>query len=192
MSNEPSTLPPPDWDGPDWASLTTSQRMGFRRKIVFLRAFATTGIIKTGLDAAGVSRDLVTSHWRKDCEWFKRKFVEAEQEAADLIEAEYVRRAVQGVDEPVIYQGQPTLITDPETGEPRLFTVKKYSDSLMTNLMKARRPETFGDKSKVTVDGQVGPVLVVPGTQTMDEWIKATEAAQAKYAGNQGEDSNEQ
>lgn len=62
--------------------------------------------------------------------------------AVDVIEEEAHRRAIDGFDRPVIYQGE---ITD---------TYKDYSDSLLTMLMKGNKPEKY--KERTEHSGSVG------------------------------------
>lgn len=73
---------------------------------------------------------------------------DAMQEAADVLEYEARRRAVEGVEKPVIFQGQ---ITD---------TYIEYSDTLLTKLLTGRRREVFGDKREISGPGGA-PVQIV-------------------------------
>ena len=57
----------------------------------------------------------------------------AREEAADTLEAEARRRAIEGVEEPVFHKGQ------------RVGTVRKYSDLLLIFLLKGVRPQKFRD-----------------------------------------------
>lgn len=158
------------------------------KQIAFLRAFAMRGLITDGLKAASVGRGVVTMRWRKDA-WFEELYQAAALEASDRIVAEAHRRAVEGYDEPVIYQGMPTIITDKETGAETNLTVRKYSDSLMAILLKGADPAKYRENHKVEHgfgEGQVG-VLVVPAAVSPEEWAKAAKEQQAKYAGNSGE-----
>lgn len=188
MAKAKADAAPEDWDGPDWTTLDLVQRRGYRNKLAFLKAFARDGIILTGCESTGVSRTSIY-RWLETDDWFKKKFADAEEQAADVLEREAHRRAAIGVDEPVTFQGQPTFIPNPNDpmGAPIMFTVKKYSDPLMQMLLKGRRPGKYGDKSKVEVSGQMAPVLVVPGALSPDEWAKMAKDQQAKYAGNTGE-----
>ena len=160
--------------------------MSLERRRLFLRAFAHRGIVLEGCRAAGVSRDAVY-HWRETSEWFSTLYDIAVEEAADRIEAEAIRRAVDGYDEPVIYQGMPTTVVDPETGEQRQLTVRKYSDALMALVLKGARPEKYRENHKVEVEGGAGGVLIVPGAIDPKAWAEAARAQQAKFAGNEGE-----
>jgi hypothetical protein len=59
---------------------------------------------------------------------------EALEDAADRLEAEAFRRAVRGVDRPVVYRGE------------RVGTVHEFSDALLMFLLKAARPEKYRDR----------------------------------------------
>ena len=62
-------------------------------------------------------------------------FEEASEDAADSLEAEARRRAVEGVEEPVgWYKGQAGGV------------VRKYSDTLLIFLLKGRRPELYRER----------------------------------------------
>ena len=100
--------------------------------------------------AAGISRRAAYD-WRADDEAFAQEWADAEQEAADKLEREAWRRAVDGVDKPVTFQG---VITD---------RYKEYSDKMLEILLKAHRPEKFTDRSKVDLsntDGSLKPQVI--------------------------------
>jgi hypothetical protein len=162
-------------------SLPVHSRERLRKQRLFLRGFAASGVVLDGLLAAKIARD--TEHkWRRDDEVYAKQFRIAEQHAADIVEREAIRRAVHGYDEPVLFQGQPTIVTDPETGKEKPYTIKKYSDSLMALVLKGRRREVYGDKIEQTHEVKKGGVLIVPG-QVLDQdaWEKAAAEQQAQY-----------
>lgn len=171
----------------DKEGLDVKARSALTKKVIFLRAFAQRGIVLDGVEVARVSRNLVY-YWREEDEWFELLFQAAQEEAADRIEAEVYRRAIHGVDEPVIFQGLPTQVEDKETGEKKFLTVKKYSDKLAELLLKGNKQEKYRENVKSTVDlqGQAG-VLIVPAAIDQDAWSKAAAEQQAKFAGNTGE-----
>lgn len=68
----------------------------------------------------------------------------ARRMAADVLESEAVRRAYEGVEEPVFYQGE------------QCGAVRKYSDSLMQTLLKANAPDRFKDRWEGEVTGPGG------------------------------------
>jgi len=65
---------------------------------------------------------------------------EALEIGVDTLEEEAMRRAVDGVLEPVWFQGM-------EAGH-----VRKYSDALLQTLLKAKRPRQYNPGAKVEVD----------------------------------------
>lgn len=167
--------------------LTASERMSIQRRVNFLRAFALRGIVLDGCTAAGVSRTAVNT-WRETSEWFETLYCIAQDEAADRIEAEAFRRGVEGYDEPVIFQGLPSIVKDKETGEERILTVRKYSDTLMQMMLRGAKPDKYRENHRHEVEGGAGGVLIVPAAIDPDAWAKAARDQQAKYAGNEGTD----
>lgn len=122
-------------------SLALTPKLTKELKLVFCRAYAQRGIVREGTTAAGISRRTYAK-WRKEDEAFNEACMEAKQMSTDLIEAEMHRRAIDGFERPVIYQGE---ITD---------TYKDYSDSLLTMLAKGNKPEKF--KERTEHSGSVG------------------------------------
>lgn len=185
----PSELDVSDIDIDVLARMTIPQRQALIKKATFLRAFAVRGVMRDGCKAAGVNYNTVHNHWRKTDPWFERMLLEATMECKDNLEAEAYRRAVEGVDEPVVYQGMVTTVFDPVTGLDKVLTVKKYSDTLLTLLLKGSDPEKYRENTKVDVEhkGAVG-VLVVPGVaQDLGSWESVAREQQAKYAVNTGD-----
>lgn len=113
----------------------------------FLEAFAESANVRSSCQMVGIDRSTFYQ-WLEHDESFTLAFRQAELEANDTIRAELFRRAVQGVEEPVVSMG--SLVY--HQGKP--LTVKKYSDSLLALLAKARMPE-FRDKSSVDVNASI-------------------------------------
>ena len=115
----------------------------------FLAALAETGNVRRACEAAGVARSRAYE-LRDSDEAFALDWLRAQEEAADLLEEEARRRAVEGVDEPVfgsMGQGQ---------GSGQVGTVRKYSDTLLIFLMKGANPEKYRDRSEVKHSGEIG------------------------------------
>ena len=149
---------------------------------IFLTHLRTNGLEATAAEAAGVSLRTVKAYMRTDDD-FADAVEDAMERAFDRDEAEARRRAVEGVEEPVIYQGNVTylyedvtdedgnLVTDPDTGivlrrpvldengNHKILTVKKYSDTLLAQRLKGRRRRVYGDKTEVSGPNG-GPVEV--------------------------------
>ena len=81
---------------------------------------------------------------RASDEVFAVAWSEAIDTGTDVLEDEAFRRAYDGVVEPIVSGGRQVM--DPD-GKP--MAVRRYSDSLMVTLLKARRPEKFKDRSVV-------------------------------------------
>jgi hypothetical protein len=107
------------------------------KKRAFLAAVAETANIKKSAEIAKIDR---TSHyiWLHNDLAYRRAFEVAKLRGADSLEAEAVRRAHEGVAEPVFYQGH-------ICGE-----VQKYSDTLLIFLMKGANPEKYHDRHEVS------------------------------------------
>jgi hypothetical protein len=67
--------------------------------------------------------------------------------AADRLEAEAWRRAVDGVSEPLVSAGK--LVCDAD-GLP--MVIQRYSDNLLALLLRAHGPEKFRDRTAIELD----------------------------------------
>ena len=95
---------------------------------LFLASFSKGGIVTDAALAAG--KDPRTIYrWRERSERCMSEFKEAERQAADVLRKEARRRAVDGVSEPVFFQGE------------ICGYVQRYSDSLMGRLLVAHCEE---------------------------------------------------
>jgi len=118
-----------------------------KNQLKFIEEFALTGNVTISAIKAHVHRATVYD-WKKNSPEFEAAFEDAEEQAADRIEDEMLRRAYHGVKEPV-YQG----------GK-KVGTITRYSDTLLIVLAKARRPSRFRENVAVT-GGDGGPVEVI-------------------------------
>lgn len=112
------------------------------RKAVFLAHYARTGNVLRSCQLLGIGRSTVYGAWIHD-PGFKAAFEQANEDATDLLEEEARRRAIDGVLEPVFYQGV-------ESGY-----VRKYSDSLLMFVLRAKR-DSFREKRTVGVGVESG------------------------------------
>ena len=106
----------------------------------FIEVFETTANISAACRVIGFSRTAVYRRRKRDQE-FADAWAEAEQVAADALEAELWRRGVEGIDRPIMHQGK------------QVGTVKEYSDLALIALIKARRPEQFNEHLEATKSG---------------------------------------
>jgi hypothetical protein len=116
------------------------------RRERFLRALAETGIVSVAVEIARTSRTRVYDLRKRDT-GFAEAWDGAEEQAADALEAEAWRRAVDGVAEPLVSSGK--VVRD-DDGQP--LAVRRYSDNLLLALLKARRPDKFKDRAVVEHD----------------------------------------
>jgi hypothetical protein len=106
----------------------------------FLLALGKMGIVRYACLAANVSPDSVYKRKAAD-PVFAAKYKEAQEWATDVAVQEAWRRAVEGVEKIVpLGRGEHT-------------TEKNYSDGLLLALLRARRPQEFGNKVEVTDGG---------------------------------------
>ena len=99
----------------------------------FLGVLRETCNVSESARAAGIGRR-TAYEWKEAEADFAAEWEDAEQEAADKLEREAWRRAVEGVDKPVTFQG---IIT---------ATYKEYSDRMLEILLKGHRPEKFVER----------------------------------------------
>jgi hypothetical protein len=117
------------------------------RKRAYLRALATHGRKMKAAQDAGVHEDTpYLPGWRFDQEFQEAKAL-AEAIAAERIEDEAVRRAVEGLKRYRFSKdGEP--LKHPVTGEP--YFEHEYSDHLLQFLLKGQLPHKYGAKLHLT------------------------------------------
>lgn len=119
-----------------------------KAKKKFLEIISRTGNIS---EAARQTRTARRTHynWMDSDPEYAKAFNEAMEDAADNLELEARRRAVDGVEEPVYYKGEVC------------GTVTKYSDSLLMFLLKGAKPDKYADRQKTEMSGtDGGPIKV--------------------------------
>jgi hypothetical protein len=95
----------------------------------------------------------------------------------ESIEAEIHRRAIEGYDEPVFYQGL-------ATGE----CIRKYSDSLLQFLGKAKLSE-YGDKLKVDQTITGGVLLTAAPAASTEAWLESVKPKAELTDGSEHDDN---
>ena len=106
----------------------------------FLAAYIEIGNITGAAKMAHISR---TNHyeWFKENEDYNEAFTQAEEAAADRLEEEAWRRAVEGTVKPVFYKGQ------------QVGGIREYSDTLLIFLLNGMRPEKYKKHSSHELKG---------------------------------------
>ena len=120
-----------------------------KRQAAFLAELAVRGNVTDAALAAGVPRQTVYD-WRTGDEAFAAAWDAALDEAADAMEREAWRRAIEGVDEPVFG----SLGNNQGSGE--IGAVRKYSDTLLIFLMKGANPGKYRDRQQIEHSGPNG------------------------------------
>lgn len=130
-----------------------------KRKHIVLRVIAETANLKLACAAAGYKNTGAINKLRKTDAAFEEAFQEACEAAGDMLESEAVRRAVEGVRKPVWFKGE---IVGHEV---------VYSDSLLTTLLKASKPDKYADRQKqeTNINVKVG-VAVIPMATKREDW----------------------
>ena len=145
----------------------------------FLANLRATGVLARACAAANVSYAAQAAARKSDAD-FAAAVVDALEESYDVLEAELLRRAVDGVNEPVVYQGTLTYLRDAEAavdpatglqpllldeeGNPRALTINKKSDTLLMFALKGRRKAYSTERTELTgADG--APVAIDSSTR---------------------------
>ena len=103
------------------------------RKKRFLETFSECANVTEACRLTDIHPSLVYV-WRKRDRAFAKDWAVAVERGTDALEDEAVRRALDGCLEPVFYKGV------------QCGTVRKFSDSLLMFLLRARRPERFRER----------------------------------------------
>lgn len=111
-----------------------------RAREVFIEGLASGLSVTGSANRAKVPRRTVYD-WRDGDPDFRAAWDDALDSGSDILEDEAFRRAYHGVSEPVVAMGR---VAKNEDGS--LLTVQKYSDTLMSLLLKGRKPERFRER----------------------------------------------
>lgn len=114
---------------------------------LFLKVLSETGNQRKSAEACGFSVAAFKKHKAKDSE-FSDAWDAAYQDSMDKLESEAWRRAYEGYEEPVFYQGRQVGI------------VRKYSDKLIEFLLTGGRPEKYAHKYRAEITGRDGKPLI--------------------------------
>ncbi len=109
----------------------------------FIKTLGQVGNVSLACHAVGISRTTAYKT-RKRYSSFSDDWDNAIAEAADILEGEARRRAVDGVEKPIYYKGE------------MIDTVREYSDGLLTLLLKAHKPERFRERKAIEHSGPEG------------------------------------
>lgn len=116
------------------------ERWSERREARFFEIYAATGSVRRAAIAAGTDPNAMYQR-RKRYPEFAARWAEAEAAAIALFEDEAIRRAVEGHPELIVSMGK---VVTGEDGKP--LYARKYSDSLLKQLLARFDPEHYGEK----------------------------------------------
>jgi hypothetical protein len=154
---------------------TRAQATNGRRRR-FLAALGRTATVTEACDAAGIERS-TAYRWRESSPAVVKAWDAAVARVVDRLEAEAVRRAADGWEEPVYQQGR-------EVGR-----VLKFSDRMLELLLKRHKPE-FRDKAAVELSGPNGgavPLTVtVPDERSLEAAALVLDRLRARGVGLAG------
>ena len=112
------------------------------REREFFGALAMTCRVDKACEQAGIARQTAYNRRSADAD-FANRWGEAKRIGAEALEDEAMRRAAEGVDEPVFHQGA------------QVGTIRKYSDTLAIFLLKGAMPDKYRDNAKLELAGRV-------------------------------------
>ncbi len=96
------------------------------------------------------------------------RWAEALREACDILEGEAWRRAVQGVERPIHYQGA------------QVDTIREYSDTLLIFLLKGARPEKYRERFEMRLDDPLKSLTELTGKTEAELLQTAREMARTR------------
>jgi len=106
----------------------------------FLQKLRAHGSVFAAAQHAGVAR-YAAYRWREDEEQFARGWNDAKEDCLAEIERSFYDRAVHGVEEPVLYQGN------------KVGSLRRCDTMAAIFLLKGRRPEAFRERHEHTGPG---------------------------------------
>jgi hypothetical protein len=114
----------------------------------FLATYRTCGNIRKTAELTKIER---RTHykWMDNDPSYKERFMEAHEDAIESLEAEALRRAVDGVEKPVFGSGGQGV------GTVKVGSIREYSDTLLIFLLKGAKPEKYRDNAKVQLEGSM-------------------------------------
>lgn len=111
----------------------------------FLNALRDIPNVTRACRIANITRQWAYEMKRSDAQ-FASEWEDALDQGIEAMEAEAMRRAVEGIDKPIFYQGDEVAL------------LREYSDTLMIFLLKAHRPERYRESSNIDITSGGAPI----------------------------------
>lgn len=156
-------------DQDHWDLLRLAGTLDEKRKHIYLRVLAETANAKLAANSAGFRNMAAINRALANDKAFADAHREALAAAGEFIEAEAIRRAVQGVRKAVYYKGE---IIDYEI---------VASDTLLAILLKATKPDKYADRSRhqTDVNVRVGVAVMPASAKNNLQWERHSEGVHA-------------
>jgi hypothetical protein len=133
----------------------------------FLAALRETGQVTRSCELSDISRNTVYTHRREEPE-FAIEWDKALEDAAGTLEDEAWRRARDGVNKPIVYQGMV------------MGTQKEYSDTLLMFMLKGIKPDKYADKVVIRISPEHAALLQRAGLSPSQMWEAMMQEVAAK------------
>jgi transposase len=138
-----------------------TEKTVMRTREAFLKALSSGHTITKAAELAGISRAALYV-WR-DAEdeagkAFAAEWEQALEEGIDRLEDEARRRAVDGVDKPVVAMGK---IARNDDGT--VLMIREYSDTLLALMLRAKKPAQYRDRIDANVNLKGGLTVNIEG-----------------------------
>jgi hypothetical protein len=170
--------------------------------VPFLEALRDGGNVSAAARACSITTGTAYGLRQRNAD-FANDWDNALEDATDTLEAEARRRALQGVEEPVVYQGQLTPLWERDeagqvvvveghpkqlviNGHPQWLTVNKRSDGLLQFLLKGLRKKYGTDTTEISGPG--GAPIQMDGTARAARLSALLELARARQTTNNVDD----
>lgn len=126
---------------------------------------------------------------------FSDAWDQAIQVSSEALELSARQWAMEGLPEPVVYQGCVAFVTDGEGGFKRdtagnkiPLTIRKRSEKLLTVLLKANLPDKYRENVNIEANITGGVLRLPPVPASEDDWAKNAEDGQKVFRDDEGAD----
>lgn len=130
------------------AKMANKTKFTPRAREQFLRKLKETANVSHAAESIAMTRRRMYEIYNEQPD-FAVEWDDAIESAVDALESEARRRGVEGVAEFVLYQGAVVKHNKKD------LVIRKYSDHLLEQLLKAHRPEKFRERYDVNLKGSM-------------------------------------
>lgn len=136
------------------------KRISKRKQQIFLETLRQTGQIKKSAEAAGYTTSVFLRRLRKEDPEFAQAWDEALEAGIDVLEDEAIRRAHEGIEKDVYYQGEV------------VGTEVQYSDALLQFILRGNKPEKYRENVNVqgTINHKIGVAVLPLTAPSLEAW----------------------